>query len=473
MKAIVVGMGKLGYEIAAQLVAGGYDTVVIDQAEERLAPVTEQLDVLPLAGNGAAPRLLQQAGAGDAALFVAVSGSDEVNMVACLMAKRLGAALTVARLRNLEYFDLNDDVFSNPLFGIDVAINPDYLAALELMRLLKVPHALHVDFFCRGRVSLISLPVFEQAPLTAGPLRAIDTKGQLITAVVRDDSVIIPHGDTRLLPNDHAYFIGRTGSFGDLQALVGSPRTAIRDVVVVGGGSIGSPLVQMLAARKQYRVKVFEKRADRCERLAQAFPDVLVIHGDAERLELLEEEQVGQADVMVITTSADHTNMLTAMAAKQLGVREIITIVSREDYVPLAERAGADATVVPRLITAGHVLKLLHRPHVVSMSLLAQGKVVVLELIAEAGAAAAGQSLRALDLPPDAVIGCIAREDQFVIPDGDTTIEAGDHIIAFTLPQRVKHVEALFRDPATAGAKLERWLRRRATSRQRGADGGT
>ncbi|MBO8142755.1 MAG: Trk system potassium transporter TrkA [Firmicutes bacterium] len=447
MRVIVVGAGKLGYEVARLLSAEDHDIVVVDQREDALSEVANSLDVLSIQGNGASPKVLAKAGVDKTDLLIAAAGPDEVNIVACLTAKQRGVPVCAARVRNADYLSDDNPAFTHMRFGIDVVVNPERTAALEITRILKTPTATQVAYFAGGRVSLIGLKVDGGAPIVRGPLREIQPQRCVVAAVVRDDKILIPDGDTVVRPGDKIYLAGRTGNFAEIRALMGSSARSMRDVVIVGGGRIGLPLAQMLASgqRRGMEVKVIERSPERCAELAAALPGVLVICGDAEKLEVLREEMVGGADAFVAATGDDATNLLSTMAAKQLGVGQAIVALSREDYIPLAERAGADATVVPRLITASTLLQLANRYKVESLSLFEEGRAEAVELVVEAGSRAEGKRLMDLGRLPGAIVGAVVRRDEVIIPKGQTVVKAGDHLVLFGTVEALERIQRMFR----------------------------
>lgn len=447
MRVIVVGAGKLGYEIAQLLAAADHDIVVIDEREDALTEVANNLDVLAIAGNGASPQVLEKAGVGHTDLLVAVAGPDEVNIIACLTAKRLGVPVCAARVRNEDYLAGDDPAFHHRQLGIDVVVNPERAAALEIARLLKTPTATQVDYFAGGRVSLVRLRVEDGAPITRGPLREVRPERCVVAAVVRDDQIIIPSGDTTIASGDKIYLAGRTGNFAAIRALVGSPARPLREVTIVGGGRIGFPLAQRLTrgSRRGVAVKLIEKNPERCHELAAALSGVLIICGDGDKPEVLREELVDRSDALVAATGDDAANLLATIAAKELGVGQAVVVLSREDYVPLAERAGADAAVVPRLITASTLLKLARRDPVVSLSLLEEGRAAAVEVIVEAGARAEGVRLQDLRQAEGTIVGAVVRGDEVIVPRGPTQILAGDHLVLFGTVEALDRAQTLFR----------------------------
>jgi len=447
LRVIVVGAGKLGYEIAKLLAAEGHDIVVIDQNEDALTEVTNNLDVMAIHGNGASPKVLERAGVDHTDVLMAVAGPDEVNIIACLAAKRRRVPVCAARVRHEDYLAGDDPSFTQQQLGIDVVVNPERAAALEIARLLKTPTATQVDYFASGRVSLVRLRVEQDAPITRGPLREIRPQRCVVAAVVRDDAIMIPDGETTIQAGDKIYLSGQTGAFPEIRSLVGSPARRLREITIVGGGRVGFPLAQILTRgqRRGVEIKLIEKDPDRCSQLAADLPGVLIICGDGAKPEVLREELVERSDALVAVSGEDATNLLATIAAKQLGVPQAIVELSREDYVPLAERAGADASVVPRLITASTLLKLARRDEVVSLSLLEEGRAAAVELVVEEGAPAEGMRLEELRMPKGAVVGAVVRYDEVIVPKGATEIHADDHLVLFGTVDALDRARDLFR----------------------------
>ena len=334
-----------------------------------------------------------------------------------------------------------------------MVIHPERLAAQEIARLIRAPWASYVEFFVGGRVAVAAVRLADDAPLTRGPLRELKAPC-LVAACVREGELFIPDGSTRLLPGDRVYLVGRAGQLPELRVQAGAPGRTVRDVTLVGAGKVGFPLAQMLlpAVKRGLRVRVLDKDPRRCSEIADQLPGVLVLCGDAERMDVLREEGVGATDLLVAATSQDHTNLLACMIARQLGVPEVVVTVSREDYVPLAERAGADAVVVPRLMAAATALQLVHPRHVLALSILEEGQAQVLELQVDEGAPAAHRPLRDLTFAPDAVVGAVARGDQLLIPTGETVLLPGDRVLVIGLARSVGRVEALFQGRPAQGA---------------------
>lgn len=447
MRIVVVGAGKVGFEIAARLAAEGHDVIVVDKEADALAEVEAHLDVMTYVGNGASPLLLQSIGIEQADLLIAVTEIDEVNMIACMTAKAYGVRTCVARIRNPEYATGGPRAFSLTALGIDLVIDPERLAALEIMRLLETPSATEVELFAEGQVVMAGYMVEPEAPIVGRSLAEIRLADLLIAALIRDDEVIIPQGADRPEAGDQMIVIGCTGKFAPLRKLLGTVERVIRSVVIVGAGRIGVKLAATLRPRRKSGVHVMlvEKDPSRAREVAEALPNVLVVEGDGTKIDVLREEGIGSYDALVAATGEDHTNLLATMLGKELGVGEVVTAISREDYVPLARKAGADAVVVPRLLTVAGLLKLV-RPakHLISLTLLHEGGAEILEFLATSDSPAVGRPLRDLPFPRGAIVAAVLHNGKPAVAHGDTVIRPGDRVILFTLPEATEEVEALF-----------------------------
>ncbi len=446
---IVVGAGKVGFDISKWLSDEGHDVTLVDKANENLSEATNHLDVMTLDGNGASPPVLEQAGVDEADILIAVTDIDEVNMIACFTAKQYGVSMCCARVRDPEYSEAFGQE-SNRRLGIDRVINPDQLSALEIARLLKMPSATSIETFAEGNVTMVRVRVADDSSLVDQPLREIDLKGCLVAAIVRDGNLSIPNGDSVLKPSDRIYLLGHTHNFASLGQIVGYDSPPAKNVVIAGGGKLGVRLAQMLAPkgrRSHQSIKIIEIDSERCESLADLLPHAIIINGDCEKIDVLRDELVGQGDAFVAVTGKDHTNVLATMVAKELGVAQAITKISREDYHPLAERAGADAVIVPRLIAAGVILQLVRRSNLINVALIEDGDGEVLEF--DVGEDAQTVNKRLIELPrmENAIIGSIMRNDRVMIPSGDSTILPGDRVIVFALPSAVPTVMRQFGGP--------------------------
>ncbi|MGI6582747.1 MAG: Trk system potassium transporter TrkA [bacterium] len=445
MQVIVIGAGDVGYELASRLSRDNHDVVVIEKNPARAERVKNHLDVLVVQGNGASARVLEEAGIKKAELLIAVTGLDEYNIMACMLAKRYGVELTVARIRNQEYGAKNS-VLSNEDLGIDLVIDPERVAAMEIVRLLKNPAATDVEYFAQKKVQMLGFRVDAEAPIVGRKLSELSL-GVLIGAIARNGDVIIPGGDDVIQANDTVFVVGKTGSMSAMGFLTGKSSERIRRVMIVGGGNIGYQLADMLQRYKDLgiSVKLIEPREERCLGLAEELKDVLILKGSGTDLELLREEGIGETDAFVAVTGNDEVNIVSGLIAKHLGVRKVIVELNQSNYAPVVDTLGLDQAVHPRLVTASTILSLIRRESVLSVSILKDDQVEVMELAIQPGFRAANKKLRLVQLPRGVLIGSICRGKEVIIPRGDDVLQPGDRVVIFTRPEMADTVARYFK----------------------------
>lgn len=444
MKSIIIGAGKVGYSIAQLLSVENHDVVVIEQDEERKNIVEEMLDVQVIHGSGSSWAILEQAGVKNADMIVAVTEFDELNMIACLLAKHYGVKTAIARVRNTEYLEIPD--FSTESFlGIDLIINPERVTAYEIAKIVKNPEALNVDYYADGRVQLNELIINEDSPVTGTKLKDLDTSLYVIVAIIRDHKMIVPSGEDVILPLDHLYVMANTFSMPEVLKILGIKRKKVENITILGAGRTGLYLTQIIEREKlNVKVKIIDNNAKKAREVSAKLKNALVIHGDGSDLNLLEEENIGKSDLFIAVTNDDKINLLSSLIAKNLGVKKTIAKVKRSDIMPLVEQIGIDIALSPRLLTAGAILKYIRQGDILSVTVLGEEKAEMIELVAQSYSIADGKQLKKIKFPKGSVIGAIVRGDQVIIPNGDSEIKACDHLMVFTLPQSVHKVEKLF-----------------------------
>ncbi|MGB4337274.1 MAG: Trk system potassium transporter TrkA, partial [Bacillota bacterium] len=422
--------------------------VVIDRIASQLDEIERNLDVMTIHGNGASLRVLRQAGASDAQLFIAVTEHDEVNMLACILAKQLGARTTIARVRDPDYDTERALETSGTYPGVDVTINPDHQAAAELARFIKNPEASEFDYLAGGKVQILSYLIAPDSPLANTRVRDLELETSTLVAVIRNGDVTIPRGNTVLLPGDKVFVVARRGTPSIFGWRAGGEARRLQKVSIMGGSGIGYYLARSLEALTVHgvQVKVFEPDVDVCQVLAEAFPRITVVHGDASRIEVLEEENARESDVAAVVGDNDQTNLLTGYFLKRMGVPRVAVALSRTDYLPFMTPMELDATVVPRVSAAAAILKIARGDRVLSMALLKEGRAEVLEMLVAEDSPACGVALRDLGVPEGAVIGVLVRDGQVIVPRGDTRIAGGDHVIVFAT-EAAKEVTARLFEP--------------------------
>lgn len=443
MRIIIVGAGKVGFSLAQRLSEEGHEITVIEQDEERRLIVQNSLDVMTISGNGASPQFLAEFGLLKADLMVAVTDRDEVNMIACMAAKQAGIARTIARVRNQDYAGKNQLEFNRAL-GIDLTINPEMVTALEISRILLTPAALDVEDFGDGMVRLLEVRVREESPYVNIPLKNLTLPNQvLVVGILRQNRMIIPKGTDCLLPQDSVFFVGAQAVIEKFSVEFSERKTKIHRVMIIGAGRIGRHLAKILD-HVGISVKVIEKNRERCSELAKIIDKGLVLCGDGTDIDLLIEEGVGKSDAVVCLTSDDKLNLLLALLAKDLGTQKTIVRVGRSEYMSLMGKVGVDVILSPRLLTAGVILRQVRQGEVVSVSLLEGAKAEAMEIVVTGKSSIIGRKLKDAKIPDSILIGALLRENELIIPDGNTTLQIGDRVVIFTLPNLIKKISKIF-----------------------------
>jgi trk system potassium uptake protein TrkA len=445
LKVLIVGAGKLGYDLTRILSKEGLDIIVVDKEPVNLRPIADSFDVMTVQGNGASVTILQELEPKSFDIILAVTENDELNIIACMVAKKLGILKTAARVRNPEYNNNIPSLFSYSNLGIDLFINPEFLTAQEMFRLVEMPLATEIEYFADGKLCMIGIKIDESLAIAEKKICQLNLKQYTIVAVNHKGAIIIPDGETSLYAGDKIYVVGKAIGLYNLNGLIKTKKPNVKRIIIAGGSLTSQYLVRLLKTRKNVpAIEIIEASADKCRLLSKEFEGCQLICADATKIEVLEEENVRAGDVFIAATGSDNTNLVACMLAKKLGVREIICEISREDYSSLADTIGVTATITPRLLTVSTVLKLV-REKVISLSLVDTGEAEVLELEAEAESPITKAQLKDLVLPGGIVIGAVLHEGTVIVPRGDTLIKKGDRVIVFALHNVAATVERLFR----------------------------
>ncbi len=445
MRIVVIGAGKLGYSIAELLSNEQFDVVVVDHDEERLEVVKNTLDVLTILANGASPITMNDPDIRDADILVASTAIDEVNMVACILAKKHGITYTAARIRDMQFLSEAKDYLKEN-FDIDLMLNPELITAREINRILMTPAALNVEDFANGKVRLFETKVGRHSPLVHIPFKDMAIPPSILAGMIfRDHRMIIPHGDDKLLPHDNAYFIGDPQAIEKFSAnFVQRDTSKVERVIIIGAGRTGRFLAPMLD-KQGVRVKIFDKNRERSLLAAEKLENGLAICGDGTDLDLLEQEGIADADVVICLTDDEKLNLMLALIAKHLGAKKTIVRVSRREYVDLMEKVGVDIVLSTRLLSASEVLAFARQGGVVSVSLLEGAKAEAVEVIVQDGAPVAGKRLMDVKLPRECLVCAYVRGDEASIPNGSSILLAGDRVILFIQTSFAKKVMSYFK----------------------------
>ena len=376
-------------------------------------------------------------------MLIACTDSDEVNMITCMMAKNNGIKHTVARIRNVDYA-INSPEMLNSEMKIDLILNPERITAAEIDHILMTPSALNVDDFADGKVRMFEAKLKENSPYTNIPLKNLKIPNDILVAMLfRKHKMIIPRGNDVLLPGDNVYFVGKQEAILQFEQNFTNTYEKLEKALIIGAGRTGRFLAPMLE-KQGLMVKVIEKNKERCQMLAAMLEKGLVLCGDGTDIDLLTEEGVSEADVVVCITEDDKLNLLLALLAKHLGAKKTIVRVTRNEYIELMEKVGVDVVLSSRLLSAGEVLRFVRKGGIVSVSLLEGAQAEALEIIVAAGSEVEGKALRNIKLPQECLICAIVHENEAIIPNGDTVLNANDRIILFAKSELVKSTVPMF-----------------------------
>lgn len=444
MKVIIIGAGKVGYQLVESLVNENHDVTVVDNNQNVIDKLNDNFDVLAMKGNGVSSRLLEKLDCAGADLLIAVTNSDEANIVSCITAKRLGTNSVIARVRNPEYVAELDFMQKN--LDIEYIINPEYATAKEILRLLLNSHTSYAVDLAKGRVRISEVPINATADLINKQLKDIDLPASvIITAIARNGNVIIPNGFDYIYPQDTIYVMGERAAVDAFARSMGVlvDNSKVRNVLIIGGGKTAFYLARKLE-HLGINVKIIEENLHRCRELAEGLDHTLVLHGDGTDIALLRAENIDEMDAFVSLTGYDEENLLVSMLAKQLGAKKVIAKVSRSSYDSVVETIGLDSAVSPKLITARDILRIIRGGRILSMSLLIGGRAEVFEIIPQEGTPIVNGPLKEIGIPKGVIIGAIFRDEQIIIPNGDAVIKSTDRVIVFTLESMIEKVKRLF-----------------------------
>lgn len=444
MKIIIVGAGEVGFQIASRLSLENKDVVVIEKNADALRRILENLDVQTIEGSGSNPAILEQAGIKGADILLALTNSDEVNLVASLFANILSpTTVKLARIRGEEYLMYQNALTQNP-YRIDVMINPEVEAVKAVVRLLQVPGAVDVGEFADGRIKVIGVRLDADCSVTGTKL--VDLKEKtgnkkiLVAAISRNEKLIIPSGDDKILEGDLIYFVSELNELKGALKIFGKRAEPFDRVLLVGGGNLGLRLAKALEGMSIH-TKLIEKDPNRCRELAEHLDKVVVLQGDGSDQGLLQEENIQDMDVVATLTEDEETNILTSLLAKRMGAQKTVTRINKFSYFPLVSAIGLDHIVSSRLAAINSILQYVRRGKVLSAMALKGEEAEALEAVALETSDIVGKPLQQIPFPKGALVVSIIRGDEVIIPTGDSVIVPQDRIIIFATRQAIPHVE--------------------------------
>lgn len=453
LKIIIVGAGKVGFTLAQHLSMEDHEVTIIDRNETAIRHASEALDVMCIKGSGASPATLKTAGAESADFVLAATSLDEVNMLCSLMAKQLGAKYTVARIRDVDYTaDLS--AFQRDL-NIDMVINPEYSTAIEISHLLRYPPASNIDTFLRGGVELLSITVQPDDFIIGRSLselsRQIKTLSFLFCAAQRGDEVIIPNGSFVPQIGDKLYVIGTPMGLHQYFRLLGRYVPKVHSVIIVGGSRIAHYLANMLE-HMHIKVAIVENQEARCEFLSEHLPKALILYGDGTDQELLMTEHFTNHDAFIALTGRDEDNLLISLYAKQQGLKKVIAKSNRDNYESIAQSAGLESILSPKLITVSRILRVVRgfenkkSSIMVALYRFADNEAEAAEFLITKDTLYLGVPMKELPLKPGILICAILHDGQVIIPSGNDTIYPGDRVIVVSYDQVICEFNDIYRD---------------------------
>lgn len=444
---VLIGLGQVGMHLAKVLSQEDHDIIGVEVNPPQCRDADECLDIKVLQGCGTDHAVLEAAGIAEADMLIAVTGSDEQNVLACSMAARYGVKQKIARIRNPAYFD-NPPLFQLSDWGVDVAIQPELETAKEIVLLIKRSAASDVLEFAENRIQVIGIRIDAACPVKHMTLEKVSReypdKVFRTVAILRNNKTIIPSGNDLYLPRDQVFIIAAAGDIPDVISLMGKSEEKLQKIMILGGGRVGRNTARFLEEEDDLKVKLIESDPEQAVRLADELKRTLVIQGDGRDFNLLATEDILEMDALIAATNDEETNILTSLLAKHLGVAKTIALVNRREYLPLMAPIGVNAAVNTNVITSNTILRLIRRGDVVSMANLSGVDAQVVEYLAHDDARITRKPLSRISFPDGAIVGAVTRGNDVFVPFGDTRIQNDDHVVVFALPQALQHIDKLF-----------------------------
>jgi trk system potassium uptake protein TrkA len=454
MSIIVVGAGDIGYHLSQSLSLEKEDIIVIDKDIDKTNKIRDALDVQAIEGTGSSLKILQQAGIKESDMIIAVTGSDEVNLISCAVASSQTKSSTkVARVRNFEYIE-NPELFNDSNLNVDHLINPDYEAVTTIMKLLQFPGAIDVVDFNNGRIKIIGLKVENPIFYDGIELNEIREKSGLddlvVASIYRDNEVIIPRGYDKIYFDNIVYAITTNENINSLLTFFGKEYEPIKRAMIVGGGNIDSPLLKEFE-KMNISTKLIETDEAKSLKMVEELDKTLVLYHDGDMEKLFDEEHIENTDIFIAVTEDEENNILLSLLAKQKGAKKVISLIYNLSYTQFVSKLGIDLVVNPNLCAINRILHFIRKGKVLSATTFHDKKAEAIEAVALETSDIVNKPISKIKFPKDAIITAIIREGELIIPTGTSVIQTGDHVIIFALANAVKNVEKALT------VKLEYW----------------
>lgn len=445
MNIIIAGDGEVGFHLAKLLSGEQHNITIVDPHEELLKMIESHTDLMAVTGDSTSIEVLENANVKRADLIIAVVHDEHINIITCILGKKLGAKRTIARIKNAEYLsEENTKLFQS--LGIDALVCPESIAAEELVRLLQQPAATEVFDFSESRLMLFLVRLDEKSLVLNKTLNEIAHEHPKLdfraVAIHRNSMTIVPKGDDRFLLNDLIYVVTKPSGIEELFRLGGKEKHKIHNVMIIGGGRIGRQTA--LRLENHFNVKLIEIDKDRCVTLSDMLHNTLIINGDARDTELLEDEGIRNMDAFIAVTDDTETNMFSCLLAKRLGVKRVIPLVENIDYIDISQSIGIESIINKKLITASHIVQYTMEAEVTAIKCLSGIDAEVLEFVVKPKARITKGTISKIKTPPGSLIGGIIRGEESFIATGDFQIKEGDKVVVFAVPEAIYKVSTLF-----------------------------
>ncbi|MCG2770882.1 MAG: Trk system potassium transporter TrkA [Desulfobacterales bacterium] len=444
LKIVIVGAGEVGFHIAQRLVLERKEVVIIDKDEQALARVKEHLDAQIILGSGSNPKILEQAGIREAEILLAVTNSDEANLIVCVFANLLAPRIQkIVRIRNEEYNEYRE-ALAKDILNISMVTNPDMEVINSMLRLMTAPDVEEVSDFAGGRIRLVKKQLPEFSPLNGMRLehlpKLLHDIPIVIGAIIRQDRLIIPKGTDTLKAGDSIYFVCEKDNLAKISKLFGTEPHPIRNILIMGGGKIGLQLAKALD-NLHYNTKVVELDPHRSEVLSANLHRTIVLQGDGTDLDLLEQENISSMDLVIAVTGDEELNILFCLLAKRLGAHKTLARINKFAYLSLVQAIGIDHIVSTRMSAVNSILHFIRRGKIISTVSIAGEEAEAIEAIALENSAIVGKPLKKLNFPKEAIILCVLRGDEVIIPSGESVIHPQDRLIIMATRRHIPLVE--------------------------------
>lgn len=445
MKVVIIGAGEVGYYLAKRLISEDHDVRLIEVDPERCRRAMETLDAMVIQGNGASVGVQLQAEVGDSDILFAVSGLDEINILSCMVAKKLGVKKCVARIRNAE-FSHPDAIITPESFQIDLMIYPEQSAANEIVRLVERSAALKIVDFEDGKLQIMALQIKPDSPIVSCSVEHVKANNFqvefLCLCIYRDEDTIIPHGNDIYRSGDVVYLIAPKEDIPQVSKIFGYPEREQQHVMIVGAGQLGRLVAAKLS--DEMDVKIIEQDLDTAQLVSEQLSDTLVLHGDGTDVDLLASERIEEMDCFVAVTGSEKTNLLSGLLARYMGVKRVILHLDTSEYLPIMNKIGMDTVVSKNNATVNAIMKYVRRGNVIAVSLFEDIEAEAIELVPKEDSLITKGLLKDLKLPNVVIVGAVVRSQSIIIPRGDTQIEVGDKVIIFMKPAMISKIEKYF-----------------------------